>query len=114
MDKTTSLKRIYGIPSFMVYWSGEVTVIYIFASLLKSGLLSKDCICSSWSKFFPLRVNPNLEAMSAKEVNRKSLKLFPFVKMAEKHGVKQPGPALHCLLFCQWFLFTKITNMNLE
>ena len=44
--------------------SGEVTlVIYIFASLLKRGLLSKERICSSWTKFFPLRVNSSLEGL---------------------------------------------------
>ena len=36
--------------------TGEITVIYTFVSLLKWGLLLKENICSSWSKFFPLRV----------------------------------------------------------
>ena len=42
---------------------GEETVIYIFASLLKRDLLSKERICSSWSKFFPLRVSLSLEGL---------------------------------------------------
>ena len=43
------------------------SVIYIFASPLKCGLHSKERICSSWSKFFPLRVSPR--AMSARGAN---------------------------------------------
>ena len=46
--------------------SGEVTLLvaYIeFASLLKRDLLSRERICSYWSKFFSLRVNPGLEGL---------------------------------------------------
>ena len=39
----------------------DVTVIYIFASHLMRDLLSKERICSSWSKFFLLIVNPSLD-----------------------------------------------------
>ena len=39
----------------------DVTVIYIFASYLMRDLLSKERICSSWSKFFFLIVNPSLD-----------------------------------------------------
>ena len=42
--------------------SGEATVIYIFVSLLQ-GLLSRERICSYWSKFFLLRVDPSLKGL---------------------------------------------------
>ena len=32
----------------------------MFASFLKKGLLLNERICSSWSKFIPLRVDPIL------------------------------------------------------
>ena len=80
---------------------------FLFLPLLhNSGRLLKERICSSRSKFLPLGVdislelgvsfiNPNalrkakilafLSVVGLKEdANRKSQKLFPFVKMAEK------------------------------
>ena len=53
---------------------GSNPVIFIFASLLKCGLLLKERILSFKSK-------PHLgRAMSAKKANRQSQKLFPLVK----------------------------------
>ena len=51
---------------FKVYefsFRGGNSVIYKFPSLFKRGLLLKERICSSWSKFFPLIVNPSLEGL---------------------------------------------------
>ena len=66
---------------------GSNSVIFTFASLLKRGLpLRKE--------FAPLGANSFLKskphfgrAMSVKKANRKSLKLFPIVKMGAKHEV---------------------------
>ena len=64
--------------------------MFFSASHLISGQLLKKRICSHRSKFFPLRVDPikyfERAALSMK-ANRKSQKLFPFVKMIENHGV---------------------------
>ena len=38
-------------------------VVYMFVSLLVRGQLIKEIICSFWSKFFLLRVDPALERL---------------------------------------------------
>ena len=64
-------------------FQGSNSVIYVFFPF--SGcLLSKERICSSWSKFFPLRVNPSLEGQCKQTGSHKSC--CPLVKIAEKHG----------------------------
>ena len=71
-------------------FKGSNCYIFIFASLLNTGQLLKERICSPRSKFFPLRVDHILEglgrASSSREAEKKSQKLFPFVEMAEKYG----------------------------
>ena len=57
---------------------------FIFVSLDQ---LLKERICSFWSKFFLLRVDPTLERLCCQvKQTRKSQKLFPIVEMAEKYG----------------------------
>ena len=52
------LNEVYGYT-----FRGSKSVIYIFDLLLKRGLLSKERICSSLRKFFPLRVNLSLKRL---------------------------------------------------
>ena len=67
---------------------GEATPSALFfASLVGRGQLLQERICSHRSKFFPLRDDPSLEVLRhIRKANRKSLKLFAFVKVAEQHG----------------------------
>ena len=48
--------------------------------------LLKGIICCPRSKFFPLRVDYFERAALSGKADRKSQKLFPFVKMIETHG----------------------------
>ena len=68
---------------------GSNSVIYISASLVKRGLLSKERICFSWSKFFLLRVNPCLEGLWQLGKQTGSHKVVSHCKNGEKktkHG----------------------------
>ena len=95
-----NLKRQYS-PFIMVHgytFRGSNSVIFSFGSLLKRGLLLKERICSKRSKFFPLSVHPIFHferAMSVKEENRKSWKLFPLIKMGDKYW----GVPIHLMPF---------------
>ena len=63
---------------------GSNSAIFIFAFLLTRDQLLKERICSGRSKFFPLRVDPNLIRFSfSRKLNRKPQSLFFFVKMVE-------------------------------
>ena len=42
-------------------YNGGNSTILLLASLLDGGQLLKERICSCWSKFFPVRVDPVLE-----------------------------------------------------
>ena len=64
--------------------SREVTLSFMYFFPSQGCLLSKERICSSWSKFFPLRVNPSLEGQCKQTGSHKSC--CPLVKIAEKHG----------------------------
>ena len=67
-------------------FKGSNSCIFIFASHLIRGQLLKERICSSRSKFFPLRVDPFGRASSSREANRKSQKLIPLAKkLQNKH-----------------------------
>ena len=70
----------------------------LLVSFLNRGQLLKGRICSSRSKFFPLRVDLSFGS------GKKLQKLFSFVKMAEKHG----GIPIHLkLMFAMYiYLFT--------
>ena len=61
---------------------GSNSVIFIFPFLLNRGQLLKERICSSRSKFFPLRVDLILEGHIKQTETYESCS--PFVKMAEK------------------------------
>ena len=65
----------------------EAVLLFSLASFSYRDQRLKTRICSLRSKFFPLRVDPICESgLLSRETNRDSQKLFPFVKMAEKHG----------------------------
>ena len=65
------LKTVFDVPGCIVARSevngytfrGSNSVIFIFASHMNWGHLIKERICSRWSKFFPLRVDPILERL---------------------------------------------------
>ena len=48
---------------YMATLSGEATQSFIYLLPFSRDLLSKGRICSSWSKFFPFRVNLSLEGL---------------------------------------------------
>ena len=54
-------KRVLSFKVKGYTFRGSNSVISIFTSFLKRHLLLMERICSSWSKFFPLGVNPILE-----------------------------------------------------
>ena len=53
-------------------------------AVLNMGQLLKERICSYRSKFFPLQVDHFRKILLSRYTNRKSQKLFPFAKKAEK------------------------------
>ena len=65
--------------------SNQFTCIFIFAFFFGWGQPLKERICSSRSKFFPLRVDPYWKVFSSREGNRKSQQLSAFVKNVETH-----------------------------
>ena len=66
---------------------GSNSVVYIFASLLKRGLLLKGTILLLSEQILSFKSKSQFgRIMSARDANRKSQKLFLFVKMAEKHS----------------------------
>ena len=69
-------------------FSGEVNVIYIFASLLKRVYSQRKEFAplSSCSRFFPLRVNPSLKSYVSLRSKREVTKVIPLGKNGEKHG----------------------------
>ena len=75
-------RKVYGYT-----FRGSNSVIYIFASLLKRNLLTnkKKLLYLEQILFFKSK-SQFARAVLAREANRKSQKLFPFVKMVEKHG----------------------------
>ena len=63
-------------------------ILLYFASLLNRGHLSKERICSSRSKFFPLRVDPIFkELCSSREGNRNSLHSINDQSKSMSHGL---------------------------
>ena len=77
--------------------SEEITLLAkFFVTLLNGGQLLKERICPSGSKFFSVREDLILERLHGP--NRKSQKLFLFVKMLEKHrGVHLGSLLIICL-----------------
>ena len=69
------------------FWpEGEVTISFTYLRLSQEGftLKGKNLLLLEQILFF--KSKPQFErAISAREANRKSPKLFPLVKMAEKH-----------------------------
>ena len=63
---------------------GSNSASFISVFLLHWGQLLKETICFSWSKLFPLKVNPKFSrAMSYWEAYMKSLKLSLLMEMVE-------------------------------
>ena len=66
---------------------GSNSVIFVFASLLKKGLLFKERICSSLSKFFPFRVNSILGGLcQLRKLTQEVTKVVSRSKTVDKHG----------------------------
>ena len=60
--------------------SGKQLSDFEFLSLLNRGLLLKERICFSEEQILPFKSRPHFgRALSSREANRKSQKLFPFV-----------------------------------
>ena len=59
------LLKVYPFTSTCMGYTFKVSssTIFIFASLFHGGQLIKERICSSGSKFFPLKVAPFLEGL---------------------------------------------------
>ena len=81
LQKCTKLPTVkvdgYTSLFFCPFYKGKQWTDFLFALsydlvLPKHGLLFKERICSSWSKFFPLRVDPNLC-----EAKKKTTRLLP-------------------------------------
>ena len=70
-----------------VYFPGELTPLFHFASLIYKGQLLKERICSSRSKFFPRRVTLFLDWLRfhGKQTGIPK-KLFPFAKILGEKG----------------------------
>ena len=63
---------------------GSNSAFVIFASLISGGQLLKERICS-YEQILFLSVDPrNGRVLPSREANRKSQKLFPFVKIGSK------------------------------
>ena len=61
------------------------SAIFIFVSPLNRGQLLQERICSSWSKFFLLRVDPFLEPFHHPRIQTGVTKVVSLSKMAEKY-----------------------------
>ena len=57
-----------------------------FLPVPSRGQLLQERICYSWSKFLPLRVDLFKKGLCIQRRKQEVTKLFPFVKIAEKHG----------------------------
>ena len=55
-------------------------IIIVSASIINKSQLLKKRICSSWSKFFPSRLDSILKGFIIQTANRISQKLLPLVK----------------------------------
>ena len=63
---------------------GSNSTIFCYVSLLNEAQLLKERICSPWSKFFSLRVGAIWKDYTVNGAYRKTQKLFPMVKIANK------------------------------
>ena len=71
---------------------GSNSVIFIVISHMNLGHLIKEIICSCWSKFIPLRVDPNLRRLCLPCKQTGSHKNYlPLKNMVKKDG----GVAIH-------------------
>ena len=63
--------------------SGEATLFSLSPSLSLGGQLLKKRICSFWSKFFPLRVDPTFKGLHWPESKQEITRVVPLGKMIE-------------------------------
>ena len=88
LNKKNYLKVILKINGYIFRISSVASLFFAF--LISRGQLLKERICSTRSRFFPLREDPHppcpilKKALSFAEANWKSQKLFPFLYMAGK------------------------------
>ena len=67
-----------------MHFQENSSVNYIFSFLFNKTQLLKERVCSSWSKFFPLRVDSILDGHSCPGAQIGSHKSFSFVKKVAK------------------------------
>ena len=75
----TPNRMVWGYNGNRHTFKGSKSGIFNVASLPNRGRFLRERICSSKSRFYPLRVDPVRERL----IRMNSRKLFSFVKMAE-------------------------------